>query len=69
MALTRSQAEKDTLSIDNSLAAQVRWRKQYKQSCEGRLAIITSWSTKEAVEYLRIEWREYEMKCRDIEIG
>ena len=60
---------KDTLSIDNSLAAHVRWRKQYKQSCEGRLAMITSCPTIEAVEYLRIVWRKYEMKCRDIKIG
>ena len=41
---------KGTISIDDSLAAHVQWRKQYKQSWEGRLAMITSCPTKEAVE-------------------
>ena len=60
---------KDKLSIDNSIAAHVRWRRQYKASCEGRLAMLNSCPTQEAVEYLRVEWKKYEMKCRDIEVG
>ena len=31
--------------------------------------MITSCPTKEAVECLRIQWRKYEMKRRDIEVG
>ena len=60
---------KDKLSIDNSIAAHVRWRKQYKTSCEGRLAMLNSCPTQEVVEYLRVEWNKYEKKCRDIEVG
>ena len=37
---------KDALSIDNSLAAHISWRKQYKQACEGSLAMVTSCPTK-----------------------
>ena len=60
---------KDKLSINNSIAAHIRWRKQYKTSCEGRLAMLNSCPTQEAVKYLRVEWRKYEMKCQDIEVG
>ena len=60
---------KDKLSINNSIAAHIRWRKQYKTSCEGRLAMLNSCPTTEAVEYIRVEWKKYEMKCRDIEVG
>ena len=60
---------KDKLSIDNSIAAHIRWRKQYKTSCKGHLAMLNSCPTQEAVEYLRVEWKKYEMKCRDIEVG
>ena len=60
---------KDKLSIDNSIAAHIRWRKQYKTSCEGRLTMLNSCPTQEAVEYLRVEWKKYEMKYRDIEVG
>ena len=42
---------KDKLSIDNSIAAHIRWRKQYKTSCEGRLAMLNSCPATEAVEY------------------
>lgn len=57
---------KDAFSIDNSLAAHIRWRKQYKSPCKGKLAMITSCLTKEAVEYqeaveyLSMEWIIYE---------
>ena len=60
---------KDKLFIDNSIAAHVRWRRQYKASCEGRLAMLNSCPTQEAVKYLRVEWKKYEMKCQDIEVG
>ena len=59
---------KDKLSIDNSIAAHIRWRKQYKTSCEGRLAMLNSYPTTKAVKCLRVEWKKYEMKCRDIEV-
>ena len=67
--LDKSEKVEDTLSIGNSLAAHIQWRKQYKSSCEERLAMITSCYTKEAIEYLRIEWRKYKMNCRDIKVG
>ena len=60
---------KDKFSIDNFIAAYVRWRKQYKTSCEGRVAMLNSCPTQEAVEYLCVEWNKYEMKCRDIKVG
>ena len=59
----------DKLSIDNSIAAHIRWRKQYKTSCDECLTMLNSCPTQEAVEYLRVEWKKYEMKCRDIEVG
>ena len=31
--------------------------------------MLNSCPTQEAVEYLRVEWMKYEMKCRDIEVG
>ena len=31
--------------------------------------MLNSCPTQEAVEYLRVEWKKYEMKCRDIEVG
>ena len=43
------------LSIDNSMGAHIRWRKQYKTSCQGHLAMLNSCPTQEAVEYLRVE--------------
>ena len=29
----------------------------------------SSCPTTEAVEYLRVEWKKYEMQCRDIKVG
>ena len=73
---TRSQEEverqylgKTAPAIDNSLAAHIRWRIQYRKSVEGRLSMIALNPTQEAVDYLKIEWAKYERKCRDIEIG
>ena len=65
----RQFTDKDKLGINNSIAAHIRWRKTYKASVEGRLSMITTCPTTEAVEYLRIEWAKYEPKCRDIKIG
>ena len=31
--------------------------------------MLNSCPTQEAVEYLCVEWKKYEMKCRDIEVG
>ena len=31
--------------------------------------MLNSWPTTEAVEYLRVEWKKYEMKSRDIKFG
>ena len=31
--------------------------------------MLNSCPTQEAVEYLRVKWKKYEMKCRDIEVG
>ena len=31
--------------------------------------MLNSSPTQEAAEYLRVEWKKYEMKCRDIEVG
>ena len=31
--------------------------------------MLNSCPTTEAVEYLRVEWKKYEMKCRDTEVG
>ena len=61
---TKDGELKDKLSIDNSIAAHIRWRKQYKISCKGRLVMLNSCPTTEAIEYLRVEWKKYEMKCR-----
>ena len=33
------------------------------------ITMLNSCPTQEAVEYLRVEWKKYEMKCRDIEVG
>ena len=65
----RQFTDKDKLGIDNSIAAHIRWRKTYKALVEGRLSMIATCPTTEAVEYLQIEWAKYERKCRDIEIG
>ena len=56
----RQFTDKDKLGIDNSIAAHIRWRKTYKASVEGRLSMIATCPTTEAVEYLRIEWAKYE---------
>ena len=65
----RQFTDKDKLGIDNSIAAHIRWHKAYKALVEGRLSMIATCPTTEAVEYLRIEWAKYERKWRDIEIG
>ena len=31
--------------------------------------MLNSCPTTEAIEYLTVEWKKYEMKCRDIEVG
>lgn len=38
----------NALSIDNSLTTHIERRKQYKNFCEGRLAMISTYSTTEA---------------------
>ena len=46
----RQFTDKDKLGIDNSIAAHIRWRKTYKASVEGRLLMIATCPTTEAVE-------------------